>query len=178
MGGWGVVREGLFEEVTSLRPEDGQTPALREGERGMGSVWRSAWGVPDRGTPRAKTLKWESTWMAWWQTRERWWLKNRGRSALRGQRDTSYRTPWVTVRDWGFRGIGSPLEGCNSSPTYCTDHSPISFRSHMPLSARLPLTTLPKIATPCLKSRSKFTHSPHSMSSLPVSFFSTALLIL
>jgi len=56
-GGLGVVREGLLEEVTSLRPKDGQKPVLREGERGMKYVWSGGWGVPDRGAPRGKTLK-------------------------------------------------------------------------------------------------------------------------
>ena len=56
-GGLGVVREGLLEEVTSLRPKDGQKPVLREGERGLKCVWSGGWGVPDRGTPRGKNLK-------------------------------------------------------------------------------------------------------------------------
>lgn len=38
-----VVREGLTEEVTSLRGEHGQEPALRKGEWGMGMSTQITW---------------------------------------------------------------------------------------------------------------------------------------
>lgn len=38
-----MVREGLSEEVTSLRGEDGQEPALRKGECGMGRSTQMKW---------------------------------------------------------------------------------------------------------------------------------------